>query len=127
MGKGQHSFSNFSPRRVDLESRGSQRIKVVTNTFIIIIMLPNHSQTACYMKGNCCSDAKLCLTLCDTMDCRVPGSSVLHCLKSLLKFISIESVMLSNHLILCHPLLPCPQSFPGIGPFPVRWLFISVS
>ena len=25
---------------------------------------------------------------------------------SLLKFLSIESVMLANHLILCHPLLP---------------------
>ena len=29
-----------------------------------------------------------------------------------------ESVMLSNHLILCHPLLFCPQSFPASGSFP---------
>ena len=27
----------------------------------------------------CCSVAKLCLTLCDTMDCSMPGFSVLHC------------------------------------------------
>ena len=33
--------------------------------------------------------------------------------QSLLKFVSIESVMLSNHLILCCPLLFCLQSFPA--------------
>ena len=36
---------------------------------------------------------------------------------SLLKLISIESVMPSNHLILCGPLLSCPQSFPAIRVF----------
>ena len=35
------------------------------------------------------------------------------------KFISIESVMPSNHLILCHPLSSCPQSFPASGSFPM--------
>ena len=33
---------------------------------------------------------------------------------SLLKFMSIESVMPSNHLILCHPLLLLPTIFPSI-------------
>ena len=33
---------------------------------------------------------------------------------SLLKFMSIESVMLSNHLILYHPLLLLPSIFPNI-------------
>ena len=33
---------------------------------------------------------------------------------SLLKFASIESVMLSSHLILCHPLLLLPSIFPSI-------------
>ena len=28
----------------------------------------------------CCSVIKLCPTLCDPMDCSIPGSSVLHCL-----------------------------------------------
>ena len=36
---------------------------------------------------------------------------------SLLKFISIESVMPSNHLILCHPLLLPPSIFPSIRVF----------
>ena len=37
--------------------------------------------------------------------------------KSLIKFISIESVMPSNHLILCHPLLLLPSIFPSIRVF----------
>ena len=37
--------------------------------------------------------------------------------QSLLKFMSIESVMPSNHLILCRPLLRLPSIFPSIGVF----------
>ena len=36
---------------------------------------------------------------------------------SLLKLMSIESVMPSNHLILCHPLLLLPSIFPSIRVF----------
>ena len=46
--------------------------------------------------------------------------------QSLLKFISIESVMLSNHLILFHPLLLLPSIFPNIqGLFQRSQLFAS--
>ena len=47
--------------------------------------------------------------------------------QSLLKFMSIESVMPSNHLILCHPLLLLPSIFPSIRVFSsklvlcIRW------
>jgi len=46
--------------------------------------------------------------------------------QSLLQLMSIESVMPSNHLILCHPLSSCLQSFPALGSFPmirlcIRW------
>ena len=47
--------------------------------------------------------------------------------QSLLKFMSIESVMLSNHLILCHPLLLLPSVFPSSRVFSndttlyIRW------
>ena len=53
----------------------------------------------------CCLVAKLCLTVWDPVDCRMqaPLSSAIS--QSLLKFMSIELVMLSDHLILCHPLL----------------------
>ena len=44
---------------------------------------------------------------------------------SLLKLMSIESVMPSNHLILCSSRLLLPQSFPASGSFPVSWLFTS--
>ena len=42
---------------------------------------------------------------------------------SLLK--RIESMMPSNHLILCHPLSSCLQSFPASGSFPMSRLFAS--
>ena len=138
----------------------------------------------------CCSLTNLCLSLCNSMDCSLPGSSVFHYLpefaqihqsrwcyliisfsaipsppalnlsqhqfssvqvlshvqlsatpwtaacqaslsitnsQSLLKLMSIELVMPSNHLILCHPLLLPPSIFPSIGVFSnelvlcIRW------
>ena len=45
--------------------------------------------------------------------------------QSLLKLMSIESVMPSNHHTLCHLLLHCPQSFPALGSFPMSQLFAS--
>ena len=47
------------------------------------------------------------------MDCSTPGLLVHTNSQSLLKLMSIESVMLSNHLIFCHPLL-LPSIFPSI-------------
>ena len=44
---------------------------------------------------------------------------------SLLKLMSIESVMPSNPLILCHPLLLLSQSFPASVSFPMSQLFAS--
>ena len=43
---------------------------------------------------------------------------------SLLKLKPIKSVMPSNHLILCRPLLFLPQSFPASGSFPMSALRI---
>ena len=57
------------------------------------------------------------------MDCGTPGFSS----RNLLKLTSIESVMPSNHLILCHPLLLLPSIFPSIRVFSnksilhIRW------
>ena len=45
--------------------------------------------------------------------------------QSLLKLTSIESMMPSNHLILCHPFSSCPQSFPVSRSFPTNQLFAS--
>ena len=49
----------------------------------------------------CYSVSKSCLTLCNPTDCSMPGFPVLHYLPEFARFISIESVMLRNHLILC--------------------------
>ena len=120
----------------------------------------------------CCSVTKSCLTLCDPMDCSLPGSSfhgifqarilewvamsssnlssVIQLLgrvglfvtswtaahqaslftnsQSLFKFMSIESVMPFNHLVL-HPFLLLPSIFPSIRVFSnksvMSWLFTS--
>ena len=73
------------------------------------------------------SVVQLCMILCDPMDYSLPGFPVNHPLQSLLKLMSIESVMPSNNLILCHSLLLLPSIFPRIRVFsnesvlPIRW------
>ena len=60
------------------------------------------------------------------MDCSKPGLTITNS-QSLLKLMSIESVMPSNHLILCGPLLLPPSIFPSIRVFSnesvlhIRW------
>ena len=57
----------------------------------------------------------------------MPGFPVLHCLPELVKLTSIESIMPSNHLVLCRPLLLLPSVFPSIRAFSnelalhIRW------
>ena len=62
------------------------------------------------------SVAQSCLTLCDPMNHSMPGLPVHHS-RSLLKPMSIESVMPSSHLILFHPLLLLPPILPSIKVF----------
>ena len=70
----------------------------------------------------CCSVTQSCLTLCDPMASLSITNSC-----SLLKFMSIESVMPSKHLILCRPLLLLLSIFPSIMVFSnklalhIRW------
>ena len=74
----------------------------------------------------CCSGAKSRPTLCDSMDYSTSGSSVLHYLPNFAQ-IHVELVMLSNHLILCCPLLHLHSIFPSIRGFSnesalhIRW------
>ena len=61
------------------------------------------------------------------MDCSTRDFPALQYLPELLKLMFVESVMPSNHLILCHPLLFLPSIFPSIrvfsseSAFPIRW------
>ena len=50
----------------------------------------------------------------------MPDFPVLHSLPELVKLTSIESMMLSNHLILCHFLLLLPSVFPSIRVFSIE-------
>ena len=58
-----------------------------------------------------------------TVACQTSLSSTISW--GLLRFTSIELVMLSDHLVLCCPLLLLPQSFPVSGSFPRSRLFTS--
>ena len=64
-----------------------------------------------------CLVPKSYLTLCDPMDCRTPGLLFIASSQSLLKLMSIELVMPSNHLILFCPLLLQCSIFPSIRVF----------
>ena len=65
----------------------------------------------------CCSVTKSCLTLCDPMDHSTPDFPVLHDHLGLAQTPCIESMVPSNHLILCHPLLLLPTIFPNFRVF----------
>ena len=67
----------------------------------------------------------ICLSLAPrTAACQASPSSTIS--QSWLKFMSVELVMLFNHLILCRSLLLLPSSiFPASGSFPLSWLFAS--
>ena len=79
-----------------------------------------------HMLSKCCcsSVAKSHLNLRDPLDCSTNQVSLSFTIsQGLLRFVSIESVMLSNHLILCHPLLLLPSIFPSIRVFPSKSAF----
>ena len=75
----------------------------------------------------CCSVVQSCPTLCDPMDCACQASLSFTISWGLLKLMSIETVMPSNHLILCCPLLFLLSIFPSIRVFSnesalcIRW------
>ena len=61
-----------------------------------------------------CIVVQSCLTLCHPMDCSSPGFPVHQQLLELVQLMSIELVMLSNHLILYCPLFLLPSIFSSI-------------
>ena len=75
---------------------------------------------------DCYSVAQSCPTLCNPVDCSTPGLPVLHRLQELAQTRPLsQSVMPSNHLILCRPLASWPQSFLASGSFLMSRLFAS--
>ena len=73
----------------------------------------------------CCSVTKSCLTLCNSMDCRIPGFPILHYLPQFTQTHVHESVMPSNHVTLLSTFFSCRQYFPASESFLMSWLFTS--
>ena len=66
-----------------------------------------------------------CLTLYHLMECSTPGFQSFTISQSLLKLMSIESMMPSNHSSSVIPLSSCSQSFPASGSFPMSQFYAS--
>ena len=108
-------------------------IRVVTQTECVITVKSGFGGVILGIYQQCqgltwsYSVAQSCPTLCDPVDCSMPGFPVLHISQSLLKLLSTESVMPSTHLILCRPLFFLPSIFPRIRVFSnesvlhIRW------
>ena len=75
------------------------------------------SATLSMQRRCCCSGAKSCPTICEPMDFSMPGFPVLHCLAEFAQVHVHWIGVLSNHLILWHPLLLLPSIFPNIRIF----------
>ena len=73
----------------------------------------------------CCSVAQSCPTLCNPMNCSIPGFTVLHHLP---EFAYSCPLSWWCHPIISSSVIPfssCPQSFPASGYFPMNQLFVS--
>ena len=98
-------------------------MSTATLSVFFIIVTCRRVICCCY---HCCLVAKSCPTLCDPMDFTMPGFLSFTISQTLLKLMSIESVMPSNYLFPCCPLL-LPSVFPSIRVFSnesalhVRW------
>ena len=104
---------------VRLQSMGSQRVRQDWTGTHMYVEISESAVSWCrndVFNGSC-----------NPTDCSTPGFSSSKISHSLFKFMSIESVMLSNHLIICHPLLFLPSIFPSIRVFSnelalcIRW------
>ena len=90
-------------------------------------VLPTNIQDCILYSVQFSSVAQSCQTLCDYMNRRCQTSLSFTISQNLLKLMSVESVMPSNHLILCHFLLHLLSIFPSIRIFSseldlcIRW------
>ena len=84
-------------------------------------------QSVCFPYHACCSVTQSCHSLYDPMDCNMPPFPVLHHLPEFSQTHVIESVMPSNPLIFCCPLLFSPSVILSIRVFSsesalsIRW------
>ena len=130
-------LSNFQYNTVNyiLYIRSPEIISLITGGMYILNNISSFSPDPTPVSGNCyfalyfckfgcirchisvqvSSVTQSCLTLCNPMTAAHQASLSIINSQSLLKLISIETVMASNHLILCCPLLLLPSIFPSMG------------
>ena len=97
--------------------------------------LPSEPQREAFLQHEFRSVVQSCPTLCDPMDCSMPGFPVLHHLPELTQthvhwvgnVIQPSHLLSSHHLIFCHPLSFYLQSFPAAGSFQISQFFASGS
>ena len=108
LGKSRDNFTHFfTPKAIPTDFLGFlpfHRKGILTGREVTIFILDCCS----------CSVVNSYLTLCNPMDCNTPASLFFTISWNLPKFMSTESVMPSNHLILCRPRLLLPSVFPSI-------------
>ena len=90
---------------------------VLPLSLCFLILALDHPTPSSYFSPLCCSVAQPCPTLRDPMTAACQASLSFTISWSLLKLMSVESVMPSNRLILCCPLLLLPSIFPSIRVF----------
>ena len=81
------------------------------------LSLLQKSDKVCFEENQFSSVTQSCPTLCNPMNHSMPGPLSITNSRSLPKLMSIELVMPSSHLILCHPLLLLPPIPPSIRVF----------
>ena len=104
------------------QPRGWTCISHIKGRFFTIWATRETQEKGKFFTQSVSSVAQLCLTLCNLIDCSTPGFPGHHQFQEFTQtpfesIESIESVMPSNHLILCRPLLLPPSVFPSIGLF----------
>ena len=100
----------------------------IANKFIYVFMPVWMYYKLYFVKKNCrCLVTQSFLTLCDPWTAACQASLSFTVFQNLFKFMSIDSMMPSNHLILCRPLFLFPSLFPSIRVFSsesalrIRW------
>ena len=99
---------------------------LITHTLFTYPLLP-HSVWSCLSGDSVQFSRSVVSDSLRPMNCNTPGLPVHHQLPEFTRLTSIESVMPSSHLILCHPLLLLPPMPPSIrvfsneSPLRMRW------
>ena len=119
LGKPNNYSCKYEIKHCDMSSEGrvysrdsSPRTWIIIRVLCVTVHMPHANN------GHCCFQLLSCVWLFVTPWTAARQAALSSTIpKSLLKFISTESVMLSNHLILCNLLLLLPSVFPSIRDF----------